>query len=237
MRLPLRLAIPKILLLAVTIGLPGLGMAQTAFDVTRIGSVPVTKQVKTFRDLRYREMMQQHYDFSCGSAALATLLHYGYGIEVSETDLIKKMLVGADPKEVVKNGFSMLDMKRYVESIGYRGHGFRIKPDALYQLQMPVIALMEVRGYRHFVLVKGASAGRVFIADPALGHRVVYEKDFVKGWNGVVLAVVGDKPMLADSFLMRDRGSLALKRRMDVLDRATTPPPVLEFGLMRADYL
>lgn len=238
MRFPLRLATTlQILLLAGLIGLPGLGQAQVAFDATRIGSVPVTKQIKTFRDLRYREMMQQHYDFSCGSAALASLLHYGYGLDVSETELIKKMLVGADPKEVVKNGFSMLDMKRYVESIGFRGHGFRIKPDALYRLQIPVIALMDIRGYRHFVVVKGASAGRVFIADPALGHRVVFERDFVKGWNGVVLAVVGNQPMQANSFLMRDRGSLALKRRMDVLDRATTPPPVLEFGLLRADLL
>ena len=211
--------------------------AQTALDATRIGSAPVVKQVRTFRDLRFRDMMPQHYDFSCGSAALATLLNNGYGMNVSETDLIKKMLVGADPKEVVKNGFSMLDMKRYVESIGMRAHGFRVKPDALYQLQMPVIALMEIRGYRHFVLVKGASAGRVFIADPALGHRVVFENDFVMGWNGVILAVVGGKPIDPNSFLMRDRGSLALKRRMDALDRATTPPPVLEFGLMRADLL
>lgn len=235
MRLPSPIVFLQVLLLAGLFGLSTAARAQMAFDTTRIGFAPATVQIKTFRDLRYREMMQQRYDFSCGSAALASLLHYGYGLDVSETELIKKMLVGADPKEVVKNGFSMLDMKRYVESIGYRGHGFRIKPDALYQLQMPVIALMEVRGYRHFVLVKGASAGRVFIADPALGHRVVFEKDFVKSWNGVVLAVVGDKPMLASSFLMRDRGSLALKRRMDALDRATTPPPVLEFGLLRAD--
>lgn len=237
MRWSSRFATLQGLLLAGLIGLPGLGRAQMAFDATRIGSAPVTVQVKTFRDLRFREMMPQHYDFSCGSAALASLLHYGYGMDVSETELIKKMLVGADPKEVVKNGFSMLDMKRYVESIGMRAHGYRIKADALYQLQVPVIALMEVKGYRHFVVVKGASAGRVFIADPALGHRVVFERDFVKGWNGVVLAVLGNQPMKANSFLMQDRGSLALKRRMDVLDRATTPPPVLEFGLLRADML
>jgi predicted double-glycine peptidase len=235
MRLSLPAAFAQFLLLAGLASLPGLGRAQVAFDTSRIGGVPVTKQVRTFRDLRFREMVPQHYDFSCGSAALASVLHYGYGLDVSETELIKKMLVGANPKEVVKNGFSMLDMKRYVESIGFRGHGFRIKPEALYQLQMPVIALMEIRGYRHFVVVKGASAGRVFIADPALGHRVVFENDFVKGWNGVVLAIVGNTPMQANSFLMRDRGSLALKRRMDALDRATTPPPVLEFGLLRAD--
>lgn len=215
--------------------LAGAAQAQAVLDASRIGSVPVTKQVKTFRELRFRELMPQKYDFSCGSAALASLLNYGYGKQVTEVGLIKDMMVGADPKEVVKNGFSMLDMKRYAETIGMRAHGYRIGADALYQLQMPVIALMEIKGYKHFVLVKGASAGRVFIADPALGHRVVFERDFVQGWNGIVLAVVGDQPMRADSFLMRDRGSLALKRRMDTLDRATTPPPVLEFGLVRAD--
>lgn len=236
MRLTLQFAFVQILVLVGLTAMPGPGRAQETFDVSRVGTgVPINVKVRTFRDLRYREMMQQHYDFSCGSAALASVLNYGYGMNVTEVELIKKMLVGADPKEVVRNGFSMLDMKRYVESIGMRGHGFRIQPDALYQLQMPVIALMEVRGYRHFVVVKGASAGRVFIADPALGHRVVFEKDFVKGWNGVVLAIVGDKPMLADSFLMRDRGSLALKRRMETLDLATASPPVLEFGLVRAD--
>ncbi|MFC3552332.1 C39 family peptidase [Lysobacter cavernae] len=210
--------------------------AQTVIDASRIGSVPIQKQVRTFRDLRYRNMAQQRYDFSCGTAALATLLRYGYGYaDVSETELIKRMMVGADPQQVVKNGFSMLDMKRYVESIGLRAHGFRIDAEALYRLQMPVITLVEIRGYRHFVLVKGAQAGRVFIADPALGHRVVYENDFVKDWNGIVLAVLDDQPMASDSPLLNDRTSLALRQRMGALDSATSPAPVVEFGLVRMD--
>lgn len=209
--------------------------AQSLFDASRTGTAPLVKPVKSFRELRYREMTPQRFDYSCGSAALASLLRYGYGLQVSEVDLIKQMMVGADPKTVVRNGFSMLDMKRYVEGIGMRAHGYRIEADALYRLQMPVIALIDTRSYKHFVVVKGAAGGRVFVADPALGHRVMYERDFIKGWNGIVLAVVGDTPMLADSFLVRDRGSQALKRRMEALDRSTTPPPVLEFGLVRAD--
>lgn len=226
-------AIAASALLALLLAAPA--QAQSTFDTSRIGTVPLRKPVKTFRELRFREMMPQRFDYSCGSAALASLLRYGYGRQVSETELIREMLVGADPQTVVKNGFSMLDMKRYVESIGMRAHGYRIDAKALYQLQMPVIALMDVKHYKHFVLVKGASGGRVFIADPALGHRVVFERDFVAGWNGIVLAVVADTPVLADSFLMRDRGSQALKRRLDALDRSTTPPPVIEFGLVRAD--
>jgi predicted double-glycine peptidase len=212
--------------------------SRATVDLTRLtgnGGMPVFKPMRTLRDLRYRELLRQRYDFSCGSAALASLLHYGYGLDVSEPELIKKMMVGVDPKEVVRNGFSMLDMKRYVESIGMRAHGFRIDADALYRLQMPVIALLDLMGYRNFVGVKGAAGGRVFVADPALGHRVMQEADFVRGWNGIVLAVVGDQPMRADSYLVNSRSSPALQRRVDALDRVTEPPRVVEFGLVITD--
>ena len=61
------------------------------------------------------------------------------------------------------------------------------------------------------------------------------EADFVAGWNGIVLAVVGDEPMRADSYLVSSRSSHALERRVDALDRATTPPRVVELGLVYAD--
>src|SRR3546814_6567870 len=116
------------------------------------GIAPAHKSIRSLRDLRFRELVQQRYDFSCGSAALASLLQYGYGMDVSEQELIKQMMVGANPEEVIRNGFSMLDMKRYVEAVGMRAHGYRIEPDALYRLQIPVIALLDIKGYRHFVL-------------------------------------------------------------------------------------
>lgn len=210
--------------------------AQTMLDASGIGSAPIVKTIRTFRDLRYRELIPQRYDFSCGTAALATLLHYGYGYEnVSEVELIKRMMAGADAQQVITNGFSMLDMKRYVEGRGLRGHGFRVDVDALYRLKMPVITLMNIKGYKHFVLVKGAEAGRVFIADPALGHRVVFEREFIKDWNGIVFAVIGDRPLRTDSYLVSSRSSPALQRRVDALDRATSPPRVVEFGLVQAD--
>lgn len=225
-------------LLAALLALPHTAHAQTTLDVGRLagpGVAPIKKSVSTMRDMRYRDLMPQRFDFSCGSAALATLLQYGYGIETNETELIKNMLVGANANEIVKNGFSMLDMKRYVETIGMRGHGFKVEPDALYRLQMPVIALLDLKGYKHFVVVKGAAAGRVFVADPALGHRAMPEADFVRGWNGVVLAVVGDRPLRTDSYLVNSRTSPALARRVDALEHATTPPRVVEFGLVYAD--
>ncbi|MDQ3204915.1 MAG: C39 family peptidase [Pseudomonadota bacterium] len=212
--------------------------AQVALDMTRMsgpGATPVLKQVRTLRDMRYRDLVQQKYDFSCGSAALASLLQFGYGIETDEVELITRMMEGADPAVVVKNGFSMLDMKRHVGRIGMRGHGFRVDAAALYRLQMPVIALLDLKGYKHFVVVKGAGAGRVFVADPALGHRVMPEADFVAGWNGIVFAVVGDRPMRTDTYLVNSSRSPALEQRVGALERATSPPRVVEFGLVHVD--
>lgn len=232
------IVIAPLLALAVLLAWTPQARAQTVVEIGRLAgpaTPPVRKQMRTFRDMRFRDLMPQRFDFSCGSAALGTLLHYGYGIDTNEAKLITAMMEGNDPQQVVKNGFSMLDMKRYVDSIGMRGHGFKIEPDALYRLQMPVIALLDLKGYKHFVVVKGASAGRVFVADPALGHRVMSEADFVAGWNGIVLAVVGDKPMDAGSYLVSSNSSNALGRRVDALERATTTPQIVELGLVYMD--
>jgi len=214
--------------------LAGSAQAQSVLDVGRVGFIPARKPIATLRDLRYRDMVRQRYDFSCGSAALATLLNAGYGENVSEMEMIRRMMVGTDARKIVQQGFSMLDMKRYVESRGLTAQGFRVDADALYRLRVPVIALLDLKGYKHFVIVKGAEAGRVFVADPALGHRVMNENDFTRGWNGIVLAVIGDRPLL-HSALVDSRESLALRRRVDTLSRATLPVPVVELGLVRAD--
>lgn len=214
----------------------GAATAQVRVPIALTEAAPGHKPVRTLRDLRYRDLVPQRYDFSCGSAALASLLRYGYGLQTSEPELIKRMINRENAQEVIRNGFSMLDMKNYVESIGFRGHGFRVPAESLYQLQLPVIALLDLKGYKHFVVVKGAASGRVFIADPALGNRVMREEEFVQGWNGIVLAVLSDRPLI-DSYLVNGKRSLALGRRLDTLAQATLPVPVVELGLVRADLL
>lgn len=202
------------------------------------GEATVTKPIRTMRDLRYRDVVRQGYDYSCGSAALATVLRYGYGKQVNETAMIKDMVSHtANPADVMRSGFSMLDMKRYAERNGMRAHGFKVEVDALYRLQIPVITLLDTRGYKHFVVVKGANAGRIMIADPALGHRVIYQDEFLKHWNGIVLAVMTDRDFDANSFLMQDKHSNALLRRNDALSWSAAPVPLVELGLIRADLM
>jgi len=208
--------------------------AQSSIDTSTFMGVPLKKPIRSMKDLRYSHVVNQQFDYSCGAAALATLLKYGYGIDIPETELIRRMMVFSTPEVVVKNGFSMLDMKHFVETIGLRGRGFRVNIDALHHLQIPVMVLMNIDGYEHFVIVKHAQDGRVFIADPALGNRIVLEEDFAKTWNGLVFAVLG-KPFREDSPLLQDNESLALKLRANALAAATAATPFFEYGLNKAD--
>ncbi|MFL9960365.1 C39 family peptidase [Paraburkholderia sediminicola] len=208
--------------------------AQSSIDTSRFAGAPLTKTVHSMKDIRYSHIVNQQFDFSCGAAALATLLKFAYGIDIPETELIRRMMVFSTPDVVVQNGFSMLDMKKFVETIGLRGRGFRVNTDALHHLQIPVMVLMNIDGYEHFVIVKHAQDGRVFIADPALGNRVVLEEDFAKTWNGLVFAVLG-KPFREDSPLLQDNESLALKLRASALANGTAATPFVEYGLNKAD--
>jgi predicted double-glycine peptidase len=209
--------------------------AQSTIDTTNLAGVPLTKTVRSMRDIRYSHIISQKFDYSCGAAALATLLNYGYGVNISEPELISKMMAFSKPEIVVKNGFSMLDMKKFVETIGLRGRGFRVNTDALHHLRIPVMVLMNINGYEHFVIVKHAEDGRIFIADPALGNRIVMEEDFVKTWNGLVFAVLG-KPFREDSPLLQDNESLAERLRASALTTSSAATPFVDFGLSKADW-
>ncbi|MCZ7176033.1 cysteine peptidase family C39 domain-containing protein, partial [Salmonella enterica] len=89
----------------------------------------VYKKVESIRERKFANLVEQKTDFSCGAAALATILRQAYWMDVDEDHVIKGMLVNADQNLVRTQGFSMLDMKRYLESIHMRAKGYRITPE------------------------------------------------------------------------------------------------------------
>ena len=157
------------------------------------GGPRISRQVMSLREARYKNVIPQSVDFSCGAAAMATLLKYVYGKDVTEDDIVKQMLKNADKNLIKKKGFSLLDMKKYALSIGFRSNGYKIEPEQLTRLKIPTIVLITVRGYSHFVILKGIIGDKVYTADPAWGNRVIELEDFLKAWNNVMLIVVGPK--------------------------------------------
>ena len=65
--------------------------------------------------LQFRNVIRQAYDYSCGSAALTTLLDYYLGRNLEERQVMEGLLhFGEAEKIVERRGFSLLDMKRFV---------------------------------------------------------------------------------------------------------------------------
>ncbi|MDB5447143.1 MAG: hypothetical protein JWQ97_2460 [Phenylobacterium sp.] len=161
---------------------------------------PATVQVMTWRDIPFRTVVRQQHDYSCGSAALATLLTYSYGIRTTEADTFTAMYAKGDQPKIRKVGFSMLDMKRYAEAHGLRAQGFRLSLDEVARSKVPVIALINLGAYRHFVVIKGVEGDNVLIGDPALGLKVVPRVVFGQMWNGVALQIETPEASSAPTF-------------------------------------
>jgi predicted double-glycine peptidase len=145
--------------------------------------------IVNYRDLPYRAVVRQQYDFSCGSAALATLLRYHYARPLSETDVFKAMWVSGDQAAIRAHGFSLADMKRYLGTIGIGADGYRVSLARLEQASIPAIAVVTLNGYKHFVVIKGIRAGQVLVGDPARGLVIWRADAFAKAWDGLIFVL------------------------------------------------
>jgi predicted double-glycine peptidase len=166
--------------------LPSAARAQAIFNT---GEGVFQARVTSLRDMPFRTVVRQQYDYSCGSAALATLLHHHYGRPVTEAQVFQAMYAVGDQRKIRQVGFSLLDMKSYLKSIGLAADGYREDVSLLEKHNAPAIAVIKVGAYRHFVVVKGVKDGQVLVGDPALGLKVYSFADFAKVWNGVVFMI------------------------------------------------
>lgn len=178
-------------------GLVGCATAPEGIQPFAVGqeglrSQPVYKPVSSWRTRKFVNLVPQQTDFSCGAAALATIFNYAYGKNTSEQQVLVNMLKIADPDVIREKGFSLLDMKNYVNAVGMSGQGYEVEYDALKNLKVPGIALLDIKNYKHFVVVRKVRDDFVQIGDPALGNRTMSRRDFEEAWNSVVFVIVGD---------------------------------------------
>lgn len=147
-------------------------------------------QVMSWQEIPFRSVVRQQFDFSCGSAAVATLLTYHYARPTPESQVFVAMWEKGDQAAIRKAGFSMLDLKTYLDTLGYRTQGFKLTMAQLRQAARPGIVILDLHGYKHFVVVKGVVGDRVLVGDPMLGLSQYSMAEFANHWNGIFMAVV-----------------------------------------------
>ena len=143
--------------------------------------------VRSVLETRHRHVVLQKWELSCGAAALATILRFQHGVPVTERSvalgLIDRKEYLANPDLVrLRQGFSLLDMKRFVDRRGYEGIGLgRLVLSDLFK-RAPIIVPVNLQGFHHFVVGRGGAGDRVLLADPAFGNVTVSTETFYRGW-------------------------------------------------------
>lgn len=147
---------------------------------------------RSVQETKFATIYRQQHDFSCGSAALASLLTYHYGVKTTELDVFSDMYEHGNKEQIERLGFSLLDMKQYLARLGIGSDGYRVPLSRLATARLPTIALIDTDGYRHFVLVKGMDATTVLVGDPARGLRKIPHDEFEAMWNGIAFVITSD---------------------------------------------
>ncbi|MGC2199615.1 MAG: C39 family peptidase [Stellaceae bacterium] len=150
-------------------------------------AVQKQRPVRSLLEMRHEHVVIQTWDLSCGAAALATLLRYEFGEPVTEKEIARGLMARSEylehPEVVqIREGFSLLDLKRYVQTRGYKGLGLgKLDLNDLIE-RAPVMVPVDALGYNHFVIFRGIKGNRVMLADPAWGNRTMSIDKFQRMW-------------------------------------------------------
>lgn len=170
------------------------GSVDLPVQISGAYKVPVT----SLKEGRFAAMVRQQYDFSCGAAAVSSLLTYHYRFPVNEQGVFEAMFALGDAEKIKREGFSLLDMKRYLEAHGFEANGYHATIDKLVGVGVPAIALINERGYNHFVVIKGVRDERMLIGDPSGGTKMMPRSKFESVWvNGILFVITNRKDLAA----------------------------------------
>lgn len=146
-----------------------------------------------WKDLKTRNIVLQQRDYSCGAAALATLLRYYWGEPIEEIDVLKVIEGLLTPEELrdrVENGLSITDLRRTAVKLGFQSAIGTMTVEKLLESKVPVIVALDQNKFNHFVVVRAFSGGYAYLADPIRGNVRITLAEFSKQWIKSTLLVV-----------------------------------------------
>lgn len=146
-----------------------------------------------YRTRRYVGVIGQTDWYTCGPAAIATLLRYYFDFETSEQEMLELALEASEDQErALTIGFNAAALKYAVESKGILVQGYRLTignlVDYFERGGLPVV-LHVTNPRNHYVVAIGTTEGHAVLADPSWGQRImdIDALQTEKHFSGVVL--------------------------------------------------
>ncbi len=112
----------------------------------------------------------------CGAASLSIILQY-YGKYLP----LEELRINCGVSRSGSNAFNLI---KAAKSYDLLGEGKRLRFEDLFEIEYPVILFWE---YKHFLVLEGFGKNKVYLNDPALGHRYISFEDFQKSYSGITL--------------------------------------------------
>lgn len=199
-RAPIRKSITILASTALVLGaLADLAHAQQGWTASRYrapvrdASHVFQRRVWSWKELREKNIVMQKRDFSCGAAALATLVQYYWGDEATEQQFLVALDSILTPEEIperIENGLTLTDLRKAADKAGYNASIGRLSFQQLSEAKVPLVVGITVEGYDHFVVYRGTDGRRVYLADPIRGNIREPVPVFLRQWQENAVLVV-----------------------------------------------
>ena len=131
------------------------------------------RRVWSWKELREQNIVMQRRDFSCGAAALATVVKHYWGDDVTEELFLRALdgvLSAEDVRDRIQNGLALTDLKKSAERAGYDASIGRLSFSELAKAKVPLVVGITVKDYDHFVVFRGTDGRYAYLADPIRGN-------------------------------------------------------------------
>lgn len=145
----------------------------------------INTKIKSWIEFKNENLVRQEYDYSCGSAALATIMRYFYDQNISEKIVLEEILaykgIGSETKQELEErdfALSFFDLAQFAGSKNFKGIGLSLDKASLKELKLPVILFVKIRKNEHFTVYKGMDERYVYLADPSFGNIAISHAKF-----------------------------------------------------------
>jgi hypothetical protein len=223
-------------LFLIVLSMPVAGLSAESVLPLSVGTARLEGHVHSMRELRDAGVVRQRFDFSCGSAALATLLTYGLGEPVAEESILREILTPLAEDELAalkKRGLSLFDLQKYAQAHGFKAQGFRVAAAQVSRVSRPVLVFIKPGGYDHFAVLKGVKNGRAYLADPSLGNVRMPLYRFLDMWaddsgRGIVFAAERSDGAWPASYPLQIAGTAAEVEQLTTRQLLSIGAPYLD---------